>query len=269
MGYWLKDSGGYLQIYRSFTDIKSSSKGPDLGISQDWLKARYITLLNRKTSEARVVLDAETLVPKHNYFVDIELPDVVQPGKNMQYDLAKFEEKYKSGDHITLKLKINGVLNNPDDDYHFMFERGSYNNLIFEISEDPKNYSLEYLGMTKIVTNNIFIKNYPRIRYLSLVNKAGLVARLQALITPRNEPDSSIKVKNKEDITLGETEKIDLKRISGINPADIVVMKVEVVWGDDKIASEKFYFDENSNQTACYEISGALPNHKLNYKGVK
>ena len=46
-------------------------------------------------------------------------------------------------------------------------------------------------------------------------------------------------------------------------------MKVEVVWGDDKIALEKFYFDENSNQTACYEISGALPKHKLNYKGVK
>ena len=269
LGYWLRDSGNNIYINLRTTDIKSDSKGPDLGISHDWLNARYITLINRKSSVARVVLDAETLVPKHNYFVDIELPDVVQPGKNMHYDLAKFEEKYKSGDHITLKLKINGVLNNPDDDYNFIFDRGSYNNLIFEISEDPKNYSLEYLGMTKIVNNNIFIKNYPRIRYLSLTNKAGLVARLQALITPRNEPDSSIKVKLTGDIRLGETEKFDLKRISGINPADIVVMKVEVVWGDDKIALEKFYFDENSNQTACYEISGALPKHKLNYKGVE
>ena len=269
LGYCLRDRGINVYINQSSTGMSSQSEGPDLGISHDYLEARYITLINRKTSEARVVLDAETLVPKHNYFNDIELPDVVQPAKNMQYDLAKFEEKYKSGDLLTINLKINGVLSNPDDGFHFIFDRASYNNLIFEISEDPKKYSLEYLGMTKIVSNDIFIKNYPRIRYLSLKNKAGLVARLHALIKPCHGPITSRDVKLTGDITLGKTKKIDLKNISGINSADVVVMKVEVVAGDDKTASENFYFDENSNQTACYEISGALPKHKLNYKGVE
>ena len=266
--------GGYVPINQradGFHDSQScQDKYPDLGIPYDYLKARYITINNNRNSDVRIVLDAEAVKPKHEYFYDIELYGVVKSGKVMLYDLKDFTGKYKTGDLITLKYKVGDQIYKTAE--KFIFDSTSYNCLIYEIPSDTQNSPIKYLGMTKTLISNLnnFKYDLPRIRYLSLENSSGTVAQISALVGPTFDPSSWKEYGLSGNITLGRTKKVDLAKLVGkISQASIVVMKAIVKAGDDRTANEYFYFDETSDKTACYKISGVIGKHSLKFKEVK
>lgn len=98
------------------------------------------------------------------------------------------------------------------------------------------------------------------IRWISLKNEGGFVARIRV----KGGKDSYNQGK---DIRKGESKSVDLADAVGIiNDGDEVWLEAFVVAGKNNKAKERFIYRKESNNVACYTISGTTLSNKMSLK---
>ncbi len=107
-----------------------------------------------------------------------------------------------------------------------------------------------------------------KVRYFKLKNSGGFVARMQIAWNDNNGKHGTYEPGGYHDICAAGERTLDL------NDTDIpenasVFLKVCVVLGKDKEASELYEYDKTCSETASYEISGTTLISKLVLKDYK
>ena len=107
-----------------------------------------------------------------------------------------------------------------------------------------------------------------KIRYFKLTNKGWFVAQMQVIWTGNdgkgNVSHGTYEPSGYHDICIHAERTIDLAdKSTKIPDGAQVQLKVEVIAGKDKTATEKFIFSKDAGDTACYKISGTTLSNTL------
>ena len=101
------------------------------------------------------------------------------------------------------------------------------------------------------------------IRWVSLKNSGALVAEIVI------KSNSGAEYCFEKDITAGVERTVDIADAGGkFKDGDIVYLEVNVVWGKNRTASQRFVYRKASNKRARYTIAGGTLTARLSYQGL-
>ena len=101
------------------------------------------------------------------------------------------------------------------------------------------------------------------IRWVSLKNSGALVAEIVI------KSNSGAEYCFEKDITAGVERTVDIADAGGkFKDGDIVYLEVNVVWGKNRTASQRFVYRKTSNKRARYTIAGGTLTARLSYQGL-